>query len=474
MKMRKILALSLAMFMLVAFMAACETDKDATTPAPGGTTTPESGAATPDTPDITDEIVELRVLNYIDMSGAGALEEIDVIWKAFEDAHPNIKIIREDGFEDPFHNSVEAYAAAGTLPDVLYAWPSGKSSTLHTKRLLKDLAPLAARDGLASNYIPLAMDPANQLGNYMAILSQGVTATNMFIANMEVLNEVGLTPAKTYSELVAQVPVLREAGYDTILMPNQSTWVMQSCLFSLVVGRFMGEDWHEEILSGAKDFTHPDFVAALDFIKKMYDDGVLPQSSLALDYGEGPGLFATNTAAYYIDGDWRVGAFITDSVTGEALISPERQNNFSITVFPEIDLPGVKFNRSNSAVLGTGWGMNANIEAGSAKEEAAWTLIKWLVGPEIQTFRLRTGGLPTPSWTSIDFASLPLEPLQVSLANLGSEYDRATVVVDGAFDSIVFTPIDDGLQALGLGIQTAQQVAEITQAAFEAWKATLE
>ena len=105
------------------------------------------------------EEVELRVLNYIDMSAAGAAEELEVVWKAFEDAHSNIKITREDEFNDPFHDSVDAYAAAGTPPDVMYCWPSGRSTTLHSQKLLKDLSSLAARDGLSGNYIPLALGP---------------------------------------------------------------------------------------------------------------------------------------------------------------------------------------------------------------------------------------------------------------------------------------------------------------------------
>jgi len=416
--------------------------------------------------------IELRVLNYFDASGAGAMEELDEIWKAFEDAHPHIKLIREDEFEDPFHQKVEAYAAAGTLPDVMYAWPSGRSTTLHTQGLLKDLTPLIEKDGLKSKYIPLVMDPSNQSGNYIGILSQGVTATNMMMVNNEILEEVGLTPAKTYSELVAQVPVLSAAGYETIIMPNESTWVMQSCLFSLIAGRFMGENWDEQIHAGTRDFSDPAFLAALEFVQKMYDDGVIQQSSLAIEYGAGPGLFAQNKGAYYIDGDWRLGAFITDKTTGEALIDPARQGKFSVTVFPEIDLPGVAIPaRTNSAVLGTGWGMNANIEAGSDLEAAAWDLIKWLVGEEVQSFRLRTGGITAPSWVGIDLNSLPLEPLQVAMAHFGGEFDRTTVVIDGAFDSPVYTPLNDGLAAIGLGTQTPAQVASLVQAAWETWKA---
>ena len=71
-----------------------------------------------------------------------------------------------------------------------------------------------------------------------------------------------------------------------------------------------------------------------------------------------------------------MGAFITDASTGQALIAPEKQNNIKITVFPEIDVEGVKFNKSNTAVLATGFGISAALEDGSPKLEAAWELVK--------------------------------------------------------------------------------------------------
>ena len=419
-----------------------------------------------------EEVVTLRVLNYRDMTSPNAMEETATVWEAFEAAHPNIKLEIQDEFNEPFHQATEAYAAAGTLPDVLYAWPSGRSTTLHTKKLLKDLTPLLERDGLTDSYISLTLDPSQQAGGYQAIIPSGVTATHAFFVNMEVLEDAGLEPAKTYSELVAQVPVLKAKGYETVLMPSQDTWVMQSCLFSMIAGRFGGEGWDQKILNGEAKFTDPEFIAALNFVQKMYEDGVLDRTTLAVGYGEGPGLFATNTAAYYIDGDWRMGAFITDASTGEALIASDRQENIKITVFPEIDVEGVQFNRSNTAVLATGYGISAALEDGSPKLEAAWELVKWLVGNEVLTYRLSTGGLATPSRTDIDYSALSLEPLQVAMANLGSEYDKATVVIDGVFEGPVYTPLNDGLQAIGLGIQTPEDVAKATQEAFDAWNAT--
>ncbi|MDR1655171.1 MAG: extracellular solute-binding protein [Treponema sp.] len=412
--------------------------------------------------------VELRVLNYFDMTSANVSKEETFIWEPFLAANPDIKIVREDLFNDPFHNKVEAYAAAGQLPDIIYAWPSGRSSTLHTRKLLKDLTPLIMKDGLDKVLVAGALDGSGQEGGYVGELARAITSSHAFYVNNEVLRDAKLSPAKTYAELKAQVPALRAKGYETVIMANQDTWVMQSCLFSMVAGRFGGEGWEKKILSGKAKFTDPDFVNALKFIKTLYDDEVLSRSSLTTGYGDGIGQFATNKSAYYIDGDWRIGAFITDSSTRQALISPDRQNNFQITVFPDIE--GAKINKSTSGILGTGWGINASIPADSPREEAAWRLVKWLSGKEVQSFLLETGGITTSTRTDIDLSSIKLEPLQVAGSNLAMQYSITTSVIDGAFVGPVHEPINDGLQAIGMGTQTPEQVAQAAQKALEAWK----
>jgi raffinose/stachyose/melibiose transport system substrate-binding protein len=417
----------------------------------------------------TGQAGELRVLNYFDMTSANSVDEITMVWDAFSQANPDIKVVREDLFNEPFHNKVEAYAAAGQLPDVMYAWPSGRSTTLHTQHLLKDLKPLIQRDGLDSVMLPASLDPKAQGAGYIAILPRAITSSHAFYINTEVLRDAGLSPAKTYAELKAQVPILRARGYETVLMANQDTWVMQSCLFSMIAGRFGGVGWEQNILLGQTKFTDSDFINALTFIKTMYDDGVLSKATLTTDYGSVVGKFATNKGAYLVDGDWRIGAFITDKSTNQALISPERQNNILITIFPDIE--GAKLNKSSSGILGTGWGMNAHIPAGSAKEEAAWRLITWLSGREIQTWMVQTGNISTPTRIDIDFTNLALEPLQREGSKLGTQYTTSTVVIDGVFDGEVHVPLNDGLQEIGLGTKTPRQVAEITQRAFDAWKA---
>ena len=81
--------------------------------------------------------VVLRVLYYFDATSPGAQREITEVWEAFDKANPDIKIVREDLFNEPFHQKTEIYAATGQLPDVIYMWPGGRSTTLHTKKLVK-------------------------------------------------------------------------------------------------------------------------------------------------------------------------------------------------------------------------------------------------------------------------------------------------------------------------------------------------
>jgi raffinose/stachyose/melibiose transport system substrate-binding protein len=116
--------------------------------------------------------------------------------------------------------------------------------------------------------------------------------------------------------------------------------------------------------------------------------------------------------------------------------------------------------------------MSAAIPAGSAKEAAAWNLIKWMTGKEVSELRTERGGTPTPSRTDLNFAAMNLEPMQKAVGNLGNEFTTATVVIDGVFPSEVYLPINTGLIEIALGDRTPQQVATDVQRAFDTWKSS--
>ncbi|NLJ79990.1 MAG: extracellular solute-binding protein [Firmicutes bacterium] len=407
------------------------------------------------------ENVTITVLNYMDLTAPGTERTLKEVWYAFDEQHPNITVLREDLYLDAFHNKVEAYAAADKLPDVVYMWPGGRSTTLHTKGLVKDLRPLLGDE--AQYYHEYAT--VDQAGGFLALIPSTRTSSHAMFVNVALLDELGLEVPETYEELAAMAPVLQAKGLDTVLMGAQDDWVLQSCLFSMLAGRFVGDEKFDEIKAGQAKFTDPEFMAALEFYAQLYADGVLSPKIMNTGYGEVKSLFAAGHAPFLIDGDWAAGNFVTDESTGEALISPEDQKQIKMMVFPAI--PGELHANSSSGTLGVGYGMSANIPDGSAKEAAAWELIKWLSGPVVQGISLETTGT-LPSRNDVGFADV--EPiLEERIFNFYNLIEADTYILDDFFEADVFMPINIGLQEIGLGLATPAEVAEATQEAFDIW-----
>jgi len=88
----------------------------------------------------------------------------------------------------------------------------------------------------------------------------GLTATHVMYANEKMLKDMGLSVPKTYEELKSMVPKLQAAGKDVILMGAHDDWVVQSCLYSMIVGRMIGDEYIDKILEGEARFTDAPFV----------------------------------------------------------------------------------------------------------------------------------------------------------------------------------------------------------------------
>jgi raffinose/stachyose/melibiose transport system substrate-binding protein len=407
----------------------------------------------------------LNFLYYIDATQAG-YEEDQAYWQKFRDDNPDVDLQMEILFSQAYHQKLSAYIAAGQLPDVMYMWPTTRDSSalLHSQKLVKDLAPLLGKDFL-SNFVAPALNVNAQSSKMLAELPQSFTYTTVMYTNKKLLSDLGIPLPKTYAALKAMVPKLRVKGVQTILLPDGDQWPAQSCLFSTVAGRMLGDAWIDRVNAGKAKFTDPAFVAALTFVKTMFTDGVINWSNIQQPYGDGPGLFAAGKAAFIIDGDWRQGAYLTDKASGKALIAPEAQaTDFAFLNFPAI--PGEKNPGVVSAIAGVGLGISAAIPAGSDKEKAAVRLLKWYYGPEFSQMKLETGAfIPTRKGVT----SEKLEPFTTMMPQYYSSIAKTCYVLDGVLDPSVFNVLNAGLQSIGLGAKTPAQVAAEMQKAMDAW-----
>jgi len=406
----------------------------------------------------------LKFMYYIDATQAGYAEDM-AYWDKFKAANPDIDLQMEILFSQAYHQKLGAYIAAGQVPDVVYMWPTSRDSSalLHDQKLVKDLKAVLPADFLKP-FTAQALNPNNQSSKQLSELPQSFTYTTVVYANVGLLKSLGLSVPKTYAELKALVPKLKVKGIQTLLLPDADKWPAQSCLFSTISGRFLGDKFIDDVKAGKAKFTDKGFVDALKFYEQLYKDGVIDKSNVQLGYGDGPGLFASGKAAFIVDGDWRVGAYITDKSTGKALIDPAKQaSDFELINFPAI--PGEKNKNTASGIAGVGLGISKELTG--AKLEAAKKLVMWYYGKEFQTMKYETGAfIPTRT----DVKSDKVEPLTTKLAKYYTTLGGSTYVLDGALDPSVFNPLNDGLQAIGLGASTPADVAATMQKAQDALK----
>jgi raffinose/stachyose/melibiose transport system substrate-binding protein len=410
--------------------------------------------------------IPLTFLWYQDATSAGWSTDVK-IWQKFKDDNPDIDLQQEILFSEAYHNKLSAYIAAGTIPDVFYLWPSRRSSsaTIHDQKLAKDLAPLLGKDFL-SNFVAPALDVNQQSSKQLSELPQSFTYTTVMYTNKKLLADNGLSLPKTYADMRAMVVRLRVKGIQTLILPDGDGWPAQSCLFSTITGRLLGDAWVDQVLAGKARFTDAGFVNALKFWQQMFTDGVLSWTNVQMPYGDGPGLLANGKAAFFVDGDWRQGAYLTDKSTGTALIAPAKQaTDFAFLNFPAI--PGERNPGVVSAIAGPGLGICSKIPAGSDKEKAAVRLLKYYYGPEVSKLELETGAfIPTRTGVTSDM----LEPFTKMMPLYYATIAKTCYVIDGVLEPDVFNILNAGLQAIGLGAKSPAQVAAEMQKAQAAVK----
>ncbi|HTO22332.1 MAG TPA: extracellular solute-binding protein [Spirochaetia bacterium] len=404
----------------------------------------------------------LKFLYYADATQAGYQEDMDEFIQAFKDKNPDIDLQVEILFSQAYHQKLGAYVASGQIPDVVYLWPGARDSSLlmHKLGLVRDLRPLLGADFLKP-FNPAILNVNLQASKKLAELPQSLTYTTTVYTNKKLLADNGLTPPKTYAQMKAMVLKLKAKGIQTLLLPDGDKWPAQSCLFSTIAGRMVGDAFTDKVLAGKAKFTDPEFVAALAFYAQLFKDGVIDRSNMTMGYGDGPGLFASGKAAMFVDGDWRTGAYLTDKSTGQALISPEAQaSDFAMINFPAI--PGEKFPGVASLAPGVGLGITTAVKPGSDVEKAAVKLLKWYYGPEVSAMKLRTGAFIPSRMDVLNFEGL--EPFNKMINDYKNTL-KPCIVIDNVWDPSVFNVLNDGLQAIGLGSETPAGLAAKIQAA---------
>lgn len=394
-----------------------------------------------------DSQVTLSFLNFGDITtpeGQASLQ----LQEEFQAQNPDIKLVADIQFDESYHQKLAALLASGDTPDVFYSWGSGNrlQPVIDAGEAI-DQKQFINPDNFAAN----AMIGSGPNGELYTV-GIGVGIHSAFYANTTLLDELGLKPATTYEELVAQVPVIREAGFDVIAYAGGTDWVQGTCLYSTLLGRYGGPDFVADLYKKEASFTDEPSVQALEMIEKMYADGVFNQNTVLADYGTSLSQYLNSEAPYMLDGGWRGGG-IEDPALAEATVW---------TVLPA--MPGEKYAGSTNGGVTPGYAITKSATQDPAKFEAAKKLLDFMTGEHANKVRAEIQGVIPSYKVSGEVKFLAGTENQGVLAN---SVEIITNTLDNFVTGDPITVSNTAIMEIGLGNKTAAEAAAEIQAAYE-------
>jgi multiple sugar transport system substrate-binding protein len=267
---------------------------------------------------------------------------------AYEAAHPDVKIERTAiGFGDLKQSIIQA-AATNTMPDILII-DNPDHQAMASQGALADLTSYISTwegngqyfDGPWSSTV---FDGKNYGIPYVS------NATTLYY-NVEVLQEAGIEPPKTWDELRAAAKALTtadRAGFClSLINTEEGTFTYLPFLWG------NGGD--------ITDLGSQANIDALQFLNDMMnEDKSIPKDALNLSQGDANNQFMAGKCAMQINGPWQV----------PGLRAADLSFTWNVSDWPN--------NGSPTSILG-----GENFAVGNTDNaEAAWDVISWMASPE--------------------------------------------------------------------------------------------
>lgn len=266
--------------------------------------------------------------------------------------------------------------------------------------------------------------------------------------NADIFDELGLTEPTTWDEWIADLDAIKAAGYTAISTPGKDVWMFPLVQEAVGASRYGGPAFEADILSGAKDFNDPDYIASIQLVKDLQP--YFPEDVVGVGYEDARTLFITGQAGVFLGGSFEIGYW---------------RNNA-----PEMNIGAFVVPTAADAVAGPfvpGWFDGSfGINALSEHPEEAKELVSWMATPEF-------GQLFTEKIKMISAVPgmKPADPLLQEFSDLFAQYPSAYMhLVDFRYgDPWGSNLMAEGVQKMMLDEMTAEEVGAHIQTGVSQW-----
>ena len=450
--MKKLISLLLAVMMLASIGCAFAEEKVA--PAVAATALEYKG--------------ELELMHYStseESQGNGGSDGFRSVIAAWEAAHPEIKLNQNVLANAEYKTQIATLAGANDLPDVFLL--QGMNTIAWAEAgLVLDMTDIIKASPYYADYNNAFFAPFTTPDGkiYGLPALTGGTCT-VVIYDKAMWKEAGYDAfPTTWAEVEKAAEYFEAQGIDTIAFGNGGQWQMNSDFVSTLGNRYTGPEWFSSLIAktGAK-FTDEAFVAALTETQRLFKDTkIFNEDFNAVTNEDAREYYIAGEAAAFIGGNWDE-SYIAAVLKAD---NEEKFNNIGFAVLPQ-PADATKAPTSQNIGLGYAMAINPKVAEDPAKLAAAIDLCYELTGPAFSNFVAQyyaLGGL-----TKVADVDLSNFDAVTQAFYKWSYVDTETCeIYDSYVNSAVWSVLNTGMQAMCNGEKTPQEVANETQAAYEA------
>ena len=450
--MKKLVSLLLAVMMLASIGFAFAEEKEA--PVVAASTLEYKG--------------ELELMHYStseESQGNGGSDGFRSVIAAWEAAHPDIKLNQNVLANAEYKTQIATLAGANDLPDVFLL--QGMNTIAWAEAgLVLDMSDIIKASPYYADYNSAFFAPFTTPDGkiYGLPALTGGTCT-VVIYDKAMWKEAGYDAfPTTWAEVEKAAEYFEAQGIDTIAFGNGGQWQMNSDFVSTLGNRYTGPEWFSSLIAktGAK-FTDEAFVAALTETQRLFKDTkIFNEDFNAVTNEDAREYYIAGEAAAFIGGNWDE-SYIAAVLKAD---NEEKFNNIGFAVLPQ-PADATKAPTSQNIGLGYAMAINPKLAEDPAKLAAAIDLCYELTGPAFSNFVAKyyaLGGLTKVADVDLsNFDAITQDFYKWSYVDT-----ETCEIYDSYINSAVWSVLNTGMQAMCNGEKTPQEVANETQAAYEA------
>lgn len=287
---------------------------------------------------------------------------MDAVVAAFQEANPDVQVVVTTADTAQYQASIRTQLGTGTAADVFYVWP-GDGNTAAIRQLDSGdfLTDLSGEDFVAK--YPDFIKELVSIDDKAYIMAPLATAFTP-VYNQGALDEAGLTPPETWSDVLPFCAAATDAGKVAYALAGNNLYAGQAPYYNLVADLVYGEgtEFDQQLLDGDTTFPENDgYVEATEKYQEMIDGGCFQPNSTGTPYDESNRMVATGEAL----GQFLIGTRIA------ALQAAAPDGDFRIYPFHSDDDES-----TNAVTLSTQGG--AAIYAKSPRQETAKKFVQFL------------------------------------------------------------------------------------------------